>query len=422
MVINISLSFLWKGLSVGLSFFVVPLTVHYLDVVEYGVWITMFTVLNWINMLDVGIGLGLRNKLAEVVSMGNEDAQKRYISTGFYTFVLIGMVALVCVWIGTQFISVQRIFNTTLITEERLYWAFLLTSFIVVLSFVLSIINNVFYAYQMAHYTGITNIVHNGFMLLFLFGLSCFKSRNFIYFIVAYGVAMIISKIGMMVVFFLRRQELLPSVKYYDKKLLKNICNLGVQFFVIQIAGIFLFSSSNILISHCLGVEYVREYDLVFKVFSIITMLHSMVSAPLWNAYTDAYVRRDVVWIKQTLRKMIFLMFPLILGTVILGIVIKPLMNVWLHQEISIDPLLVIGMGLFAIISCWNNVFAMFVNGIGSITVQMYASVLGTVATIPLAMYLMKQIGVSGMIMAIDFVLFLVGIPIVVQTWCIVRK
>ncbi|MCQ2361456.1 MAG: hypothetical protein MJ048_00260 [Acidaminococcaceae bacterium] len=402
---NISLSFLWKGLSVVLSFFVVPLTVHYLDVVEYGVWITMFTVLNWINMLDVGIGLGMRNKLAEAVSLNDVEAQKKYISTGFYTFALIGLLAIICLLAGAQFIKMQKIFNTTMISEEKLYYAFLLTGLIVVLSFVLSVLNNLFYAYQMAHYSGIINIIHNGFMLFFLLGLGYFQQKNFIYFIVAYGVAMILSKVVLTTMFFWEKKELLPSVRCYDRSLLRNICNLGVQFFIIQIACIFLFSSSNILISQCLGVKYVREYDLVFKVFSVITMLHSMVSAPLWNAYTDAYIQNDVVWIKKTLKKMMLLMIPLMMGTGILVFAIKPLMFIWLQQEFVLNQLLIIGMGVFVTISCWNNVFVMFLNGISVVKMQMLFSIFSTILVVPLAIYFMSIYHVAGMIWAIDVAL-----------------
>ena len=44
---NIIYSFILKFFSIGLSFVLLPLTVHYLTEVEYGVWVTLFTVMNW---------------------------------------------------------------------------------------------------------------------------------------------------------------------------------------------------------------------------------------------------------------------------------------------------------------------------------------------------------------------------------------
>lgn len=59
---NIIYSFLLKFLSIGLSFILLPLTVHYLTEVEYGIWVTLFTIMNWVNFLNMGLGLGLRSK------------------------------------------------------------------------------------------------------------------------------------------------------------------------------------------------------------------------------------------------------------------------------------------------------------------------------------------------------------------------
>ena len=39
-----------------------------------------------------------------------------------------------------------------------------------------------------------------------------------------------------------------------------------------------------------------------FKLFSVITFAHALVSGPLWSAYTDAYHRGDFVWIEVSLR------------------------------------------------------------------------------------------------------------------------
>ena len=82
---NILWSFALKALSVGLSFLVLPLTVNYLTAVEYGVWVTLFSVMNWVNMLDMGIGLGLRNRLAEAVAEQDGHLVRCYMSAGIFS-------------------------------------------------------------------------------------------------------------------------------------------------------------------------------------------------------------------------------------------------------------------------------------------------------------------------------------------------
>ncbi|MDE5975352.1 MAG: hypothetical protein K2G69_02250, partial [Muribaculaceae bacterium] len=59
------MAFLVKGISILTSFLLVPLTLGYLRPVEYGIWMTLSSILVWINYFDIGLGNGLRNKLAE---------------------------------------------------------------------------------------------------------------------------------------------------------------------------------------------------------------------------------------------------------------------------------------------------------------------------------------------------------------------
>ena len=75
---------------------------------------------------------------------------------------------------------------------------------------------------------------------------------------------------------------------------MKSITSLGFQFFIIQIAVIVIFTTDKILITQLFGPEYVASYDVVFKLFSIITIAHGILMAPLWSAYSDAYHRNDI--------------------------------------------------------------------------------------------------------------------------------
>ena len=78
---NIFLSFGVKGCSILVSLALVPVTLGYLNVYEYGVWLTLSSILMWINYFDVGLGNGLRNKLAEALALGDLKKGQIYIST-----------------------------------------------------------------------------------------------------------------------------------------------------------------------------------------------------------------------------------------------------------------------------------------------------------------------------------------------------
>lgn len=413
---NIIYSFLLKFLSIGLSFILLPLTVHYLTEVEYGIWITLFTVMTWVNFLDMGLGLGLRNKLTEAVSKNNLNEIRLYLSTGIFSMIGMGIILLVVFFIGIHLVNMQSIFNTKEISEQDLYISTLFTGIFVIVAFVLSVINQIYYAYQKAAVTGAIQIVHNLIMLGIVYYLTLQPTHKLFYFVLSFGIAILLSRLGFIINFFYKNRKIFPNLKYVKLTFLKSICNLGIKFFIIQLTCIVIFSSSNILITQCLGPEYVRSYDVVFKIFSIITMAHGLILSPLWNAYTDAYIKKDFLWMKKILKKMMYIMIPIIIISLLLIWKVEFIISFWLGDNIiSIPKYLTICVALLVIINCWTNIWATFVNGIGKIDIQLYGNLFSAIIMIPLAWFLMMQIGNAGMALAISIGWLLTGIPLLIQ-------
>lgn len=77
---NILALFALRGYSIAVNLALVPLTLHLLDEYKYGIWITLFNVISWISIFDVGIGNGLRNKFAETIANGKLHEAREYVS------------------------------------------------------------------------------------------------------------------------------------------------------------------------------------------------------------------------------------------------------------------------------------------------------------------------------------------------------
>lgn len=65
---NIAGSVLIKGWSCVVQFLLVPVTLKCLNQYEYGIWLTISSILLWVDQFDIGLGNGLRNKLAEAIA------------------------------------------------------------------------------------------------------------------------------------------------------------------------------------------------------------------------------------------------------------------------------------------------------------------------------------------------------------------
>jgi len=73
----------------------------------------------------------------------------------------------------------------------------------------------------------------------------------------------------------------------------------------------------------------------------------------------------------------------------------------WVGDKVKVPFMLSAFMGLYAIISTWNNIFAYFINGVGKIKLQMYLGIIGMVINIPISIFFAKNLnmGSAGVIL-----------------------
>ena len=86
---NIVESFGFKVASIIISLLIVPLTIDFVNPEQYGIWLTLSSIVQWISYFDLGLGHGLRNKFAEAKANGNHSLASRYISTSYAVFAIV---------------------------------------------------------------------------------------------------------------------------------------------------------------------------------------------------------------------------------------------------------------------------------------------------------------------------------------------
>ena len=86
---NVAASFLLKVLAALVSIVMVPLTLTCLGEYKNGVWLTISSMLIWIDQMDIGLGNGLRNKLATFVAHEDMGEARKAISSTFAMLICI---------------------------------------------------------------------------------------------------------------------------------------------------------------------------------------------------------------------------------------------------------------------------------------------------------------------------------------------
>jgi Na+-driven multidrug efflux pump len=80
-------------------------------------------------------------------------------------------------------------------------------------------------------------------------------------------------------------------------------------------------------------------------------------------------------------------------------------------------------MAIFIIISIWNNNYALFVNGIGKIKLQMYTAIIAGIINIPISVYFAKSLhyGSGGVILGTVVSLSIFAIVGPIQTYFLLK-
>ncbi|MGA9120544.1 MAG: polysaccharide biosynthesis protein, partial [Bacteroidota bacterium] len=144
---NIAGLFVIRGVISVVNLLLVPLTLAYLDQARYGVWMTLTSIIGWAGILDIGLGNGLRNKLAESIAKGDENVEQTYVSTTYAFVALIAALAIVLFSLVNPFLTWSKILNASASMDTELG----LLAQIVFVGFCLKLVFNLIGTVLIAH-------------------------------------------------------------------------------------------------------------------------------------------------------------------------------------------------------------------------------------------------------------------------------
>jgi O-antigen/teichoic acid export membrane protein len=398
---NILFSFLIKGCNIAIGLVLVPLTIHYVKPIQYGIWLTLSSIIGWFGFFDIGLGNGLRNKFAEALAKGEHERARIYVSTTYAILIMIISFALIIFFCINPFLNWARILNApaNMARELSLLAMIVFASFSI--QFVLQLISTILVADQKPAKASLFNFFGSVFSLIVIFILTKTTAGNLFYLGLGLATTPVLVFASSSIWFYSHHyKRYAPSLKFVNFKHARDLMGLGVKFFILQIAVIVLYETSNIIISQLFGPGEVTPYNIAYKYFGIISMIFGIVMTPFWSAFTEAWVKKDFVWIKTIMRKLNMLSLFLII--VILGMLALSnfAFRLWVGKEVLVPASISIVLAAYFIIYVRTAIYIYFLNGIGKIKLQLYSGIIGMIINIPLAIFLGRKIGVAGVLLS----------------------
>ena len=382
---NVLASFFIKGWSALVVLMMVPITLSCLGEYQNGVWLTISSILVWIDQMDIGLGNGLRNRLTIHIAHGNTKEARQIVSST--------IAMLICIIFPIMILSILFIWNTDIysflnVIPERipeLRVAFLCAVILVCITFVLKIIGNVYMGMQLPAVSNFLLAMGQTIALILTVILYHTGNGSFLLIVIANCISpLLVYLIAYPYTFHYKYPELSPSIRLINLNSALELGNLGVKFFWLQMAGLVQFLTANILISQFFSPASVTPYQIAYRYVSIVMVAFSIICMPFWNATTDAYEQQDMEWIRKANQKMNWMTLGIAALLIIMTIVSPWVYKFWIGEDCHIPFGMTVMMALYIFLIVQSMRYSYFLNGIGALRLQLYMTIM-TFIFIPMA-------------------------------------
>jgi O-antigen/teichoic acid export membrane protein len=368
---------------------------------RYGIWLTLSSIVGWFYFFDIGLGNGLRNKFAEAIASGKTELARTYVSTTYAILTVIIAIVLLIFFCINPFLNWAKILNTPDDMASELSILALIVFSFFCLEFVLQLVTIILTANQQPAKASLFGFLGNLISLCIIFLLTKTTSGNLIYLGTIFSITPVLVLVASSLWFYTHSyKQFAPSIKFVKFHFARDLMGLGIKFFVIQIAAIILYQTSNIIIAHLFGPEQVTPYNIAYKYFGVITMTFSIIMLPLWSAFTEAWTKKDITWIKNTVNKLILIWGLIAISVIIMFVFSTFIYRLWVGKEIKVPVSVSAVMAAYVVINGWCGIFSQFLNGVGKIKLQLYVGIVGALINIPIAIMLGKHLGIYGVILS----------------------
>ena len=412
-----------RGVSMLVSFALVPLTIGYVSSEMYGVWLAISSVLTWLGFLDIGFSQGLKNRLTEAIAKDEWKRGKALVSTTYFLMILIFVPVCLVMEGVIPLIDWTNLLNVSSQYEQEIRNVMYVLIAFACLQMVVNVLSSVIAAFQKVALSSIFVPLGNIISLVIIYVLTktCPPSLMALAFSLA-AMPIVVMIIASVIFFCGQFKNVSPSVKCIDLSLTKDLFSLGYKFFIINIQVVVLYQSTNILISHVSSPYDVTNYNVAYRLLSCAMMAYTIITAPLWPAYTDAYTRGDFDWLIAMRKKMHKVLLLSVLGCALITLCSPIIYSIWVGDKVDVPFVMTALVAIYVSVYCWMNLNSTLVVGMSKLKLETLLVVIGMFVHIPMSLFLGHILGAYGVLASLITINIFYAVILNVQVGKILNK
>lgn len=387
-------SLLIKVLALIVSVLTIPVyTAFFSNTHNLDVWLVIYSVLSWILLFDFGFGNGMKNKLIYMFTNKDYRSVRSIISNTYVPTIFISVFIFLIVVPLCLFSNVNVVFGDSnlMIEPSELKTALIIITLSICLQFVL---RNISFIYQSQN----RNVLGSSFSLMsssaFVFTLFIIKNIDgpkFIYIAIAYLLSINLPLVVFNIVFFLKNPNLIPSFREYSFKKCKEVMSLGIQYFIVQLCSLILWSSNSILITQIFDPtsteRFVYYYTCYYKIYSLIVSLITIISTTVWVTAGKAYTTHNNHKIIKLLKLSFLYSTLLSFACLVCSFGLQIIFNIWLgttpESRIATDFLTILIFASYCMLTLFSETLIVFCNAFARLKKQVIVSIVFASLKIP---------------------------------------
>jgi O-antigen/teichoic acid export membrane protein len=315
-----------------ITFIAAPIILELTSQTLYGFWVTTISILGYLALTDLGLGMSLTRFVASMAFKGDSKNLNGIINTAFFTFCGIGLVFFL---IGYSILPyIPSWFKIPKEESELVLSAYRVAIISGALALPLSVFSGIVVGFQQM---GVINISKNIISIVGV-GLSIILLYSEIG-LVSLPLATLFTVITSSIVSFIYAKKYFPELKLslleINKNDLKKLVSFGGYFQLGRVANTVALSSDSIVIASTLGAGSVTPYSFTSKLPIIFSVtLASKLPNAIFPAMTEMFANNEMDKLREIYKRLTFFSVRLALfGGALIFIINPTFVKLWVGQE-----------------------------------------------------------------------------------------
>lgn len=364
----------------------------------YGEWMTLFSMMGYLSISNLGMGEYILNKMTQTYSKGNYKDYAKIFKSAFGIYLLISIILIILLAFFSFFTPFLDWFNIDSANAFSARLSLLILGSYIILGTISGLINGLYVTVGKFVKSKILNNLRD-FLLIVFVAIVVFSGGKFISVSLVYLLLLLIFTLFIYFDNVKNHSEIDLKNTKIDWKLGKSFILPGLIFMLIPLSNMIYLQGSVLVISSILGSVAVAIFTVHRTLANLIQRFTNVIDPAIKPELTAGEVRGDypkIQLIHKFFNKLI-LFISISLSSILL-FVGKDLMNLWTNGEIAFDKnLWIVFIVLVPVLAFWsfNSSFQEATNKYGKLAI---ARISTTILGLILAILLGNQFGLIGIL------------------------